>query len=225
MADDQEHEGASVGERLIEACRRDNVELLDEIIADYEGKEDELAKLLNNTTTVMGNHLYHEAALRGNYDIIDRLLDQDNFEIDKQNRADGDTPLHCAIRWINGEPAQHAFGYDLVAMMLEAGSNTRLRNRARLLPVQLLDPSNPDLAKIRKLIQDHEYTELNRGDFKDAGAGAGGGGTSNGAGKNAAFVNIPQDGDNDDDDDDAEFSGSDEEERAEWERRRKAKGR
>lgn len=87
MADDQEHEvripaqkrlgsrgsganrktqGASVGERLIEACRRDNVELLDEIIADYEGKEDELAKLLNNTTTVMGNHLYHEAALQGN---------------------------------------------------------------------------------------------------------------------------------------------------------------
>lgn len=153
-------------------------------------------------------------------DIIDRLLDQDNFEIDKQNRTDGDTPLHCAIRWINSEPAQHAFGHDLVAMMLEAGSNTRVRNKAKLLPVQLLDPSNPDLHKIRKLIQDHEYTELNRGDFKDGGSGGGGGGNSNGANKNA-FVDIPQD----DDDDDAEFSGSDEDERAEWERRRKAKGR
>lgn len=32
-----------------------------------EGKsEKEVADLLNNTTTVMGNHLYHEAAARGN---------------------------------------------------------------------------------------------------------------------------------------------------------------
>lgn len=32
-----------------------------------EGKsEKEIADLLNNTTTVMGNHLYHEAAAQGN---------------------------------------------------------------------------------------------------------------------------------------------------------------
>lgn len=32
-----------------------------------EGKsEKEAADLLNNTKTVMGNHLYHEAAARGN---------------------------------------------------------------------------------------------------------------------------------------------------------------
>lgn len=32
-----------------------------------EGKsEKEVADLLNNTTSVMGNHLYHEAAARGN---------------------------------------------------------------------------------------------------------------------------------------------------------------
>lgn len=32
-----------------------------------EGKsEAEIADLLNNTTTVMGNHLYHEAAAQGN---------------------------------------------------------------------------------------------------------------------------------------------------------------
>ncbi|KAI0169806.1 ankyrin repeat protein [Hypoxylon sp. FL1284] len=219
MADEQEHEGASVGERLIEACRRDNVDLLDEIIADYEGKPKELAKLLNGTTTVMGNHLYHEAALHGNYDIIDRLLDQDDFEIDTPNRSAGDTPLHCAIRWINGEPAaQRPFGSALVTMMLEAGSNTRVRNRNRLLPVDLVDPANPDL---RELIRRHEYAELNAGDFVDqADSAAKKGDNNNNA---AALADVPQD--DDDDDDDAEFSGSDEEERAEWERRRKAKGR
>ncbi|KAI1779326.1 hypothetical protein F4818DRAFT_404143 [Hypoxylon cercidicola] len=223
MAEDQEHEGASVGERLIEACRRDNVELLDEIIADYEGKEEELANLLNNTTTVMGNHLYHEAALRGNYDIIDRLLDQDNFEIDRTNRADGDTPLHCAIRWINGEPpAQREFGNALVAMMLEAGSSTRVRNKAKLLPVQLVDPSN---APLRDLIQKHEYAELNAGDFVDADRAGKPAPSNKNPAAAAAFVDVPQHDEEEDDDDDAEFSGSDEEERAEWERRRKTKGR
>lgn len=158
-------------------------------------------------------------------DIIDRLLDQDDFEIDKPNRSDGDTPLHCAIRWINSEPpAQRPFGSALVTMMLEAGSSTRVRNKARLLPIQLVDPSNRAL---RDLIQKHEYAELNAGDFvnneeDEDEPSANGKGANNNNKKNAtAFVDVPQD----DSDDDAEFSGSDEEERAEWERRRKTKGR
>lgn len=53
-----------MGEILIEACRRDNIDLMKETL---EGKsEEETAELLNKTTTVMGNHLYHEAAARGN---------------------------------------------------------------------------------------------------------------------------------------------------------------
>ncbi|PKK34584.1 hypothetical protein CI102_14933, partial [Trichoderma harzianum] len=60
----EEHEGASIEEQLIEACRRDNVELLTELLEDKS--DPEISKLLNETTTVMGNHLYHEAASRGN---------------------------------------------------------------------------------------------------------------------------------------------------------------
>lgn len=52
-------------EQLIEACRRNNVDLLNEIISNCKN-DDEISDLLNNTTTVMGNHLYHEAALQGN---------------------------------------------------------------------------------------------------------------------------------------------------------------
>ncbi|KAI2617128.1 hypothetical protein GGR54DRAFT_214664 [Hypoxylon sp. NC1633] len=225
MADDQEHEGASKKEQLIEACRRNNVDLLNEIITACKS-DDEISDLLNNTTTVMGNHLYHEAALQGNYEIIDTLLDQPNFECDPTNRTEGDTPLHSAIRWINSEPpAQRDFGDALVTMMLEAGSSTRARNRARLTPSQLVDPSNPGL---RDLIQKHEYAELNAGDFVDAHDHDDG--TTKNKGPAAAtavnsFIDARQDVDDDDDDDDAEFSGSDEDERAEWERRRKAKGR
>lgn len=57
-------QGASIEEQLIEACRRDNVELLTELLEDKE--DSEITRLLNQTTTVMGNHLYHEAASRGN---------------------------------------------------------------------------------------------------------------------------------------------------------------
>jgi len=62
---DQEHEGASVGEILIEAARRNNTDLLKETI-DSIGDEDKVAKILNETKTVLGNYIYHEAALRGN---------------------------------------------------------------------------------------------------------------------------------------------------------------
>lgn len=57
-------QGASVKEILIEACRRNNTDLLTETLEPLS--EAEITKLLNETTTVMGNHLYHEAASRGN---------------------------------------------------------------------------------------------------------------------------------------------------------------
>lgn len=60
----EEHDGASIQEILVEACRRNNTDLLHELLEDKG--DDEIAKLLNETTTVMGNHLYHEAASRGN---------------------------------------------------------------------------------------------------------------------------------------------------------------
>lgn len=57
-------QGASVKEILVEACRRNNTELLTEALAGRS--EDDISTLLNTTTTVMGNHLYHEAASHGN---------------------------------------------------------------------------------------------------------------------------------------------------------------
>jgi hypothetical protein len=160
---------------------------------------------------VLGNHLYHEAALRGNYEVIDLLLDQPGFECDPVNRVEGDTPLHSAVRWINSEPpAQREFGNALVEMMLEAGSSPRVKNKGGLTPLQLVDPQNEGL---RELIRKHEYAALNAGDFVSAEEVKGGREALAGNGG-------PQE---EEEDEDAEFSGSDEEERAEWERRRRAK--
>lgn len=219
----EEHEGASIEEQLIEACRRDNVELLTELLEDKE--DSEITRLLNQTTTVMGNHLYHEAASRGNYDIIDHLLDQPDFECDPINRQEGDTPLHSAIRWLNAEPpAQRPFGHHLIDMMLEAGSNPRIKNKGGLTAAQLVDPRNQEL---RDLIQKHIYATQNAGDFISVSSSvAAPGGAPPPPPPGAAppltnHVDAHEEEDYDDADDDAEFSGSDEEERAEWERRRK----
>lgn len=54
-----------MGEQLIEAARHNNIDLLDEIINSIPNPK-ELASLLNNTKTPLGNYIYHVAALQGN---------------------------------------------------------------------------------------------------------------------------------------------------------------
>lgn len=165
---DQEHEGASPGELLIEAARRNNTDLLEEVIESVNNPE-KLAILLNETKTVLGNHIYHEAALKGNYEIIDMLLDQDGFECDPTNRIEGDTPLHSAVRYINTltessplTPEISDFAKELIGMMIEAGSDPRIRNKANLTPYQLTDPRNE---KLKQQLQDAVDVSQNQGDF------------------------------------------------------------
>lgn len=147
-------------------------------------------------------------------EIIDLLLDQPDFECDPLTRVEGDTPLHTAIRWINSEPpAQREFGQALVEMMLEAGSNPRVKNKGGLNAYNLVDPTN---TKLREAIRKHEFASLNAGDYVNVEDDK----PKSKKNKSAAPVPVPA---VDESDEDAEFSGSDDEERAEWERRRKEK--
>ena len=166
------------------------------------------------TLKILYNYPLTSSSLRYADEIIDLLLDQPDFECDPINRLERDTPLHSVIRWLNSEPPeQRAFGQALVEMMLEAGSNPRVKNKAGLTATQLVDPRNTEL---RDLIEKHEYANQNAGDFV-----------------NVEQPKISVKGNQSQqhtaaeeyDDDDAEFSGSDEEERAEWEKRRKDKRR
>ena len=59
--------------------------------------------------------------------VIDMLLDQEGFECDPINEREGDSPLHCVVRYINQSPrSQWEAGSGLVEMMLEAGNDPRL---------------------------------------------------------------------------------------------------
>jgi hypothetical protein len=148
------------------------------------------------------------------------MLDH-QIEVDPVNRIEGDTPLHSAVRWINSEPpAQREFGNALVEMMCDAGCSTKLKNKARLTVLELVDPRNAGLRDLveRKRVEEEEreqeeqeelagkdYEKLNRGDF--------------------ISVDVQRNDVDEEDDDDAEYSGSDEEERAEFYRRKQHRRR
>jgi len=66
-------QGAKDSELVIEACRRNNTDLLTEIIEKYTSVED-VARLLNEARTVLGNYAYHEAASRGNCAFPEQIL-------------------------------------------------------------------------------------------------------------------------------------------------------
>jgi len=96
------------------------------------------------------------------------LLDQEGFECDPISRVEGDTPLHSAVRYINSLPDSTTnssiitFTSEFIGMMLDAGSDPRLRNKANLTPYQLTDPKN---IKLRQILQDAVDMAQNQGDY------------------------------------------------------------
>ncbi|KAL8783312.1 MAG: hypothetical protein Q9195_009433 [Heterodermia aff. obscurata] len=147
-------EGASPRELLLEASRRNNTSLLSEVL--HSQSSTQISKLLNESTDGVGNYCLHIAASYGSYDILDQLLDQEGLEVDPIDRLEGDTPLHKAVRFINTLSKQDwEAGSSIVDLLLDAGADPRLRNKAKLKPMELVDPRNTDL---RSSLQKAEFT-------------------------------------------------------------------
>ena len=118
----------------------------------------EVAKLLNGARDGIGNGVLHLAATAGAYEVLDLLLDQEGLEIDELDRMERDTALHKAVRCCNElDAADWAHGQEIVEILLDAGCDPRLRNKAKLRPVDLADPRNMEL---RTMLQKAEYTML-----------------------------------------------------------------
>ncbi|MCJ1377933.1 hypothetical protein MMC17_001029 [Xylographa soralifera] len=153
----EENEGASPREIIIEACRRDNVPLLHELLASYASAA-QTASLINSAKDGVGNHCLHIAASSGSYDVLEELLDQEDVEVDPLDRMEGESPLHKAVRYVNGLDAEEWAGAaPLVELLVEAGADVRLRNKAKLRPIELVDPRN---AELRAILQRAEYAEM-----------------------------------------------------------------
>ncbi|CAK4028944.1 Ankyrin repeat-containing [Lecanosticta acicola] len=145
-------EGASPKEQLIEACRRNNTSLLQEVFsaAPLSSQPATIAQFLNTTTDALGSSAMHVAAQYGAYEALDLILDQEGVEIDGQERRDGDTCLHRAARFASGSQEDWEQGKAVVEILIDAGCDPRIRNNAKLKPVDLVDPRNEELRKILK---------------------------------------------------------------------------
>ncbi|KAF1829932.1 ankyrin repeat domain-containing protein [Decorospora gaudefroyi] len=167
MADE---EGASPRELLLEACRRNNTDLLESTLADLtsaaskSGKKppEFVAEILNNARDGVGNGCLHIAATYGSYEVMDILLDQEGIEIDELDRMEKDTPLHKAVRYTNSmDKREWPHGHTIVEILLDAGCDPRIRNKAKLKPVELADPRN---AELRGMLQKGEFAMQAGGD-------------------------------------------------------------
>ena len=82
-------------------------------------------------------------------EILDILLDQEGLEIELTDRIEGDLPLHKAVRYVNAlSKPEWPAGAPIVEILLDAGCDPRIRNKAKLKPVELVDPRNTELREI-----------------------------------------------------------------------------
>lgn len=168
MADE---DGASPRELILEACRRNNTTLLEETLADLakgakkigKKEKDYVAETLNKAADGVGNGCLHVAATYGAYDVLDIILDQEGVEIDNIDRMEHDTPLHKAVRYVNtlNKSDWESAGHPIVDILLDAGCDPRIRNKAKLKPLELVDPRNTVL---RAELQKAEYALQAGGD-------------------------------------------------------------
>lgn len=121
-------EGASPKEQLIEACRRNNTTLLNDLFISppLSSSPKSIADFLNTTTDALGSGALHIAAKYGSYDVLDVILDQEMVEIDGREKREGDTCLHVAVRFANGlEKGEWEHGRAVVDILVDAGCDPR----------------------------------------------------------------------------------------------------
>ncbi|EEQ28113.1 ankyrin repeat protein [Microsporum canis CBS 113480] len=144
MSDD---EGASPREVVVEACRRDQPYLIEELHENlYKDKPDEFSDFINGVTDSMGNYALHICATYGSY---------------PTNRIDGDTPLHLAVR--HGNEKDIEVGMSMLEMMLEAGCDPRIRNKKGQKPADCVMPQynqmRTALMKVEYMMQEGQGVE------------------------------------------------------------------
>lgn len=159
----------------MEACRRDQPHLIEQVLNEMEEKTNEqVAHFFNELTDSMGNHALHICAQYGSCtcllchffnanvsgkltllfwldDTMDALFDIQFFECDPLTRLDKDTPLHIAVRYANDKDAE--LGEAMIKMMCEAGCDPRVRNKHGQKPAELVFNNN----EIKKTLQQTEY--------------------------------------------------------------------
>ena len=130
-----ETEGASLGEQLLDASRRNNDDLTKTILENLGDDSSMIANLINSSKDPLGNTALHLCCKYGSWEVLDDLLDQEGIEIDPQNKIDGDTPLHVTVIYAHEEPEHGTF---IARNLVEVGADPRLKNSHNQKPIDLI---------------------------------------------------------------------------------------
>jgi len=148
-----EDEGASPRELVVEACRRDQPHLIEDVLtAMPEKTNEEIAGFFNGVKDTMGNYALHICAMYGSYDVMDTLFDIQYFECDPLTRTDKETPLHLAVRYANDKNSE--LGLQMVEMMCDAGCDPRIKNKHGQKPIDIVFG---DYTDIKQILRNAEY--------------------------------------------------------------------
>lgn len=151
-------EGASFGEQLLDASRRNNVDLLKMVFEGLENNQEKIVELINESRDPLGDTALHLCCRYGSWEVLDEILDQDGIEIDPQNTKELDTPLHLTIRYAHDEPEHGTF---IAKNLVEVGADPRIRNQNGDKPVDLIH--GDDLDELIDLLQGAELAADNDG--------------------------------------------------------------
>ena len=157
----KETEGASVGEQLLDASRRNNVDLLETVFQELGEDPAKIADALNHSKDPFGNTALHLCCKYGSWDVLDKILDQEGeIEVDPHNEVDGDTPLHVAVRYARDEPEHGTF---IAQNLIEVGADPRARNNNNDKPIDLIHGDGLD--DLIDLLQGAELAADNAGEM------------------------------------------------------------
>ncbi|KAG0675812.1 hypothetical protein C6P40_001552 [Pichia californica] len=143
--------GASPSEQLLETARRNNTDLLQELLSKYQDKPQEAIELINSAKDSSGNGALHLAAKYGNYEVMDHLLDIDGVDVNIKATMNGNTPLHYAVLYSFQDPEYSLF---LVNELINCGADPSIRNNDNLKPIDLIGNSND---QIKEALESAEY--------------------------------------------------------------------
>lgn len=151
-------EGASSKEQLLDAARRNNLDLFNTVLGLYAEKENDFVSLINDAKDPFGNSSLHLCCKYGSWDVLDAILDYEGVEINEQNTIDGDTPLHLCVKYCHQEPE---FGYFIAENLIEVGADPRIKNKANQKPLDLIHST--ELENLINLLQGAEIAADNKG--------------------------------------------------------------
>lgn len=140
-------EGASPGARALAACRVGDLELLEDVLAEFNSFEQQI-DLLNTAKNGLGQYCLHQAAQYGHPHIIDFLTNLEGLEVDEPDLIQGDTAIHKAIRYINGlspDRWEDEDGNPMAQLLTSSDVDLKMKNKAGQKPIDLVDPRNQEL--------------------------------------------------------------------------------